>query len=114
MAHRRPEQPTAPPEYDNPAGCLPRLFWMAFGNIGLVLAALSVNRSSGWSIADLTFWLLVTLLVGARYIDIVRFKGTTIHGDPATTGHLKRYVLLLLVVSAAVWAVARALGPGFR
>jgi hypothetical protein len=39
MAHRRTDQPTALPEYDNPSGCLPRLFWMAFGNIGLILAA---------------------------------------------------------------------------
>ena len=33
------------------------------------------------------FWLIVVLPLGARYIDIVRFKGTTIHGDPATKAH---------------------------
>ena len=86
---------------------------MAFGNIALVMAALAIYKSVGWSIADLAFWLTVGLLIGARYIDIVRYQGTTAEGEPATRAHLKRYVLGLLVVAAAVWTVARALGPGF-
>lgn len=86
---------------------------MGFGNIALVMAALSIYRSAGWSIADLAFWLIVGLLIGARYIDIVRYQGTTVHGEPATTAHFKRYVVMLLAASAAVWAAARALGPGF-
>jgi hypothetical protein len=85
---------------------------MGFGNVGLLMAALWISQSTGWSIADLAFWLLVGLLIGTRYIDIVRYQGTTVDGEPATTAHFKRYTLLLLVVSAAVWAVARALGPG--
>jgi hypothetical protein len=95
------------------AGCLPRVFWMGFGNIALVVAALSIQRSAGWSIADLVFWLIVGLLLGARYIDIVRYQGTTVHGEPATAAHLRRYIVTLLAVAAAVWALARALGPGF-
>ena len=86
---------------------------MGLGNIALVLAALLVYKSVGWSVADVAFWLLVGMLVGARYIDIARYQGMTIDGEPATTAHVKRYALLLLVVSAAVWALARALGPGF-
>ena len=64
-------------------------------------------------IADLVFWLIVGLSIGARYIDIVRYQGTTVDGEPATTAHFKRHALTLLVAGAAVWAVARALGPGF-
>lgn len=86
---------------------------MAFGNIALVMAALWIYKSAGWSIADFAFWLIVSLLIGARYIDIVRYKGTTIQGEPATMAHFKRYVLIVLMAGAAVWAVARALGPGF-
>jgi hypothetical protein len=86
---------------------------MGVGNIALVVAALLIYKSAGWSIADLVFWLIVGLLVGARYVDIARYKGTTVDGDPATTAHFRRYALVLLVVSAAVWAAARALGPGF-
>ncbi len=100
-------------EYQSPAGCLPRLFWMGFGNIALVITALLIYRSAGSSIADLVFWLIVGLSIGARYIDIVRYQGTTVDGEPATTAHFKRHALTLLVAGAAVWAVARALGPGF-
>lgn len=113
MANDRTEQTSRHPEYQSPAGCLSRLFWMAAGNIALVIAALAIYKSAGWSIADLAFWLIVGLLIGGRYIDIVRYQGMTVHGEPATTAHLKRYALLLLAVAAAVWAVARALGPGF-
>jgi hypothetical protein len=86
---------------------------MGFGNIALFMAALSIYESARWSIADWVFWLTIGLLITARYIDIVRLKGTTIHGEPATTAHFGRYVLVLIVLGAATWAVARALGPGF-
>lgn len=113
MADDRKDRTAPHPEYQSMAGCLPRIFWMGLGNIGLAMAALVIYQSAGWSIADLVFWLIVGLLVGVRYVDIVRYKGTTVHGEPATTAHFKRYLLMLLVVSGAVWAVARALGPGF-
>jgi hypothetical protein len=114
MADDRKDRPPLQPEYQSMAGCFPRVFWMGFGNIALVMAALSIYKSAGSSIADLAFWLIVGLLVGARYIDIVRYKGMTVNGDPATSAHFKRYALMLLVVSAAVWAAARLLGPGSR
>lgn len=113
MADVRKERTSPQPEYQSQAGCLPRLFWMGFGNIALVMAALSVYKSAGWSLADLAFWLVIGTLIGARYIDIVRYAGTTAHGEPATMAHFKRYVLMLLAAGAAVWTVARALGPGF-
>ena len=113
MADDRKERASKQGEYQSVAGCLPRIFWMAFGNIALIMAALLIYKSAGWSIADFAFWLIVGLLIGARYIDIVRYKGTTAHGEPATMAHFKRYVGMLLVAGAAVWAVARALGPGF-
>lgn len=114
MTSDQTERTPSQPEYQDPAGCLSRLFWMGFGNIALVLAVLSIYKSAGWSIADLAFWLIVGLLIGARYIDIVRFQGTTIHGEPATTAHFKRYVMILLLAGAALFTLARALGPGFR
>lgn len=114
MATDRKERTPSQPQYQDPAGCIPRLVWMGFGNIALVLAVLSIDEHAGWSIADLAFWLLIGLLIGARYIDIARFQGTRIHGEPATTAHFKRYLMFLLLAGAALFAVARALGPGFR
>jgi len=113
MATDHGEPVSAQSEYQNPLGCLPRIFWMMVGNVALFMAALSVYTSAGWSIADLAFWLIVGLLICARYVDIVRFKGKTTDGKPATMVHFKRYVLMVLLAGAAVWAAARALGPGF-
>lgn len=113
MADDRKDRTSPQHEYASMAGCLPRVFWMGVGNIALVMAALSIYASTGWSIADLAFWVIVGLLVGARYIDIARYKGTTVDGEPATSAHFKRYALMLLVVSVVVWAAARLLGPGF-
>jgi hypothetical protein len=113
MANDHREPSSTQPEYQNPAGCLTRIFWMGIGNCALLLAAVSVQQSAGWSIADVAFWLIVGLLIGARYIDIGRYKGTTIDGDPATTAHFKRYAPIVLLAGTAVWVIARALGPGF-
>ena len=112
MATDRTEH-AARSEYQNPAGCLARLVWMGFGNIALVMSALLVFKSSGSSIADLAFWLTVGLLTGARYVDIVRYQGLTVEGEPATTAHFRRYTLMLVLVSAVLWTAARLLGPGF-
>ena len=114
MANDQRERSSAQPEYQNPLGCFPKIFWMMMGPLGLVLAALSVFRSAGWTIADAVAWLLIGLLIGARYIDVVRFKGQTINDQPATMAHFRRYALLVLSAGTALWAVARALGPGFH
>jgi len=114
MAAEHRDVPPPQPGFQNPLGCLPKIFWMMMGPLGLLLAALSVFMSAGWTVADAVVWLLIGLLIGARYIDIVRFRGQTINDQPATMTHFKRYVLLVLVAGAAVWALARALGPGFH
>jgi hypothetical protein len=114
MANKPQEPTSAQPEYQNPAGCLTRIFWMMMGPCALLLAAVSVQRSAGWSIADAALWLIVGLLIIARYVDMVRYKGTTTDGEPTTMAHFKKYVLLVLLAGTATWAVARALGPGFE
>lgn len=113
MATDRKDVPPTPPAYQNPLGCLPKIFWMMMGPLGLLLAALSVYLSAGWTIADAAVWLIVGLLIAARYVDIARFKGETIQDQPATMTHFRRYVPLVLSAGAALWLLARALGPGF-
>lgn len=113
MANRRIDSPPPKHEYQDSAGCLTRLFWIAGGNVALFTAAVSIYKSPGWSIADPAFWLIVLLMIGARYVDIVRYQGMTVDGEPATAAHFKRYVLTLLVAAITVWTVARALGLAF-
>ncbi len=102
------------PEFQDPLGCIPRIFWMMMGPLGLFLALVSVGLSAGWSVADLAYWVLVVLLIVARYVDVVRFKGQTADGEPATSAHLRRYILSVLALGVALWVAARALGPGFK
>jgi uncharacterized membrane protein YdcZ (DUF606 family) len=114
MTNDHREHPSAQPEYQDPLGCLPRIFWMMLGPLGLLLATLKVYMSAGWTVADVLVWLIIGLLIGARYIDIVRFKGQTINEQPATMAHFRPYALLVLVAGTAMWVAARALGPGFN
>lgn len=113
MARNPKEQIPAQVEYQSLAGCLPRLVWMGVGNIGLIVAALAISKSAGWTVADLLFWLVVAGLIGTRYVDIVRCQGMTADGQPATLAHFRRYAIVLLVIALVLWTAARALGPGF-
>ena len=109
-----PQHSSTQSEYQSPSGCLLRLFWMGAGNLALVLTALWIYQSAGWSIADILFVVIPLLMIGSRYIDIVRHHGMTADADePATMAHLKRFALTLVNLAAALWAMARALGPGF-
>lgn len=114
MAVKKVEQPPSQPQDQSPVGCLARLVWMLAGNLALVVVAFLIYESAGWSIADLAYWLIIALMIGARYIDIARFEGTTINDEPATMAHFKRYLLIVLLAGAAVFALVWALGPGFR
>lgn len=113
MAHDRKEQTPTGVEYQSLAGCLPRIVWLGVGNIALILAALMIYKSAGWTIADLVFGIVVAVLIGTRYVDIVRYRGTTADGQPATMTHFRRYVIALLGTAMALWVMMRALGPGF-
>lgn len=113
MAHHQKEQAPTPVEYQSLVGCLPRIVWMGLGNMALVVAALAIHQSTGWTIADLLFWTVVGLLIGTRYVDIVRYQGLTADGQPATMAHFRRYAIVLLGTAVALWAATRALGPGF-
>lgn len=113
MAQDPKEQTPAQVEYQSLAGCLPRLVWMGVGNVALIVTALAIYKSAGWTIADLLFLLVVGVLITTRYVDIVRFQGRTADGEPATLGHFRRYAIVLVTTASGLWATARALGPGF-
>lgn len=98
-------------EYDRPGGCLLRLLWMAFGNLALVMIAIVIIERRDFSAVDVAYWLVVVVLVVARYLDITRFAGRTASDEPATMRHFRRYALGLLVSAAAVWTGAHVLSP---
>ena len=109
---KRPEDRPNPAEhgqlvkYDSPQGCLLRLFWMAFGNLALLLLILSISNQHGFTFLDGLYWVIVAALASGRYIDITRFAGLTIDGTPATKHHFRRYATWLFVVAMGCWTAA--------
>jgi len=86
-------------------GLVLRLFWMFLGTLGLAASGLYIiNYGAGlFSMPDVIYWTLVPLMLLARYVDIVRFRGATAYGEPATLVHWRHYALGLVVGSIAVW-----------
>ena len=91
------------------SGCLTRLCWMFFGNVALVLLAISIanNRKTLFSLADVAFWVIAAGLISARYVDIKRLKGLTADGhEAATMRHWRRYVFLVVTICSVLWVLA--------
>ena len=89
---------------------LARLFWMAIGNVVLVMSCVSISQQKGamFQTADVVFWITVSFLILVRYLDIKLWDGQTAMGIPATMAHWKKYSILLLAGSTAVWLLCHA------
>lgn len=115
----RPAEPAA----DQPAkreelaqtggGCLLRVFWMLLGNIILAMTAynIAILHDSGFAVtASIVIWVTVAAMLGARYLDIKRFRGQTASGEPATMTNWRRYAIALVGIWLVVWIVALVIG----
>jgi hypothetical protein len=91
-------------------GELLRMFWLVWGNAGLLLTVGMICREPAWTFSalDAVFWGLVIALLAARFFDITRFRGVTASNEPANTGHWLRYALKLVLISALLWAGAQS------
>jgi len=91
-------------------GVMARLWWMLLGNAILAFSLIFIYENKGgfFHAADWVFWITVATLVVARYLDIRFFHGQTATGAPASMRHWVKYVVLLLALSATVWALAHA------
>lgn len=99
----QPVKPTA-------GGCLLRLTWFFLGNLVLLFSFIGMlqHRGSFLSAWDAVFWAGVAVLIPVRYLDIARFHGETVSGQPATLAHWRRYAILLPLAAALAWAAAHA------
>ena len=115
MSHQTPSQKitqTAPPaEGTGCLGVVVRLVWLAAGNAALFFLAIAIAQRRRLSPLDLVFWAIVLGLIILRYIDITRLKGLTKDGDPASLHHWRRYVALLVLISAGLWGLAHGVAP---
>lgn len=93
------------------AGCLVRLAWMVVGNVVLVLSLICVARHRGsfLSVGDAAYWTAAAGSMAIRYVDITRFGGRTVTGEPATIRHWRRYAAVLLPAALVAWGAAHAI-----
>jgi len=95
-------------------GCLLRLYWLMLVNFVLLLLAFVISEEKtpsflSFSFYDGLFWVCAVSAIVFRYLDVSFFHGQTGDGKPATMKHVLRYGLLVLAVSAALWAAAHAM-----
>ena len=102
-----PTQPTTPLFV-----FLGRIFWMMVGP--MILAALTISIvkiGNGWfTTADFAFLGVLAALVLARYFEFQAGDPQTSDGRPATSAHLRNYVLGAILLGLGVWAFANLLG----
>ena len=93
-----------------PAGCLLRLLWLVLGNGALyvTLGTIVATRAPLPSYLDVFAGAAVLFILGLRYLDITRFGGTTLQGDPATMRHWRRHALTLIGLATPAWLLAHA------
>lgn len=97
------------PSQEKTGGCFIRLTWMVFGTLAVLFSAVALSNNHGQtlSVADVTLWGAIALMLAARYYDISRLEGQTVFGEPATMATWRRYAGILVVVGLVVWGVAR-------
>ncbi len=87
---------------------LARPFWMFLGNFILMICAANilVGESSSTRTSDIILWSAVAAMIIVRFLDIKFLDGLTATGAPASIAHWRRYAIVLVLCSAAIWAVA--------
>jgi hypothetical protein len=87
-------------QIDSLSGCFVRLLWMLLGNAALALLAIFIFNSSqeGILLKNIAFFIIVAVIILARYLDIKYMHGQTAGGIPATSVHFKRYAFIAVPV----------------
>lgn len=84
---------------------LVRAVWIVGPALVIVLAGF-IAREPGYSVVDVWFVVVVAAAIVARYVDVSRFKRTTLFGDPASMAHVRAYWLKLLITATGGWGIA--------
>jgi len=103
--------PSAEPEIQQSSivGAFLRAFWMFGGNVLLFFVTIAIFEKGARTpnLLDTLYWAIVVLLVLAKYLDVRCYHGLTGQGEPATMKHVRRYVVILVQVTAVVWGLLR-------
>ncbi len=91
------------------------MVWMLLGNGALYLSVILIGARHAPlpSSLDATAVLAVLVMVLARYLDITRFAGKTVDGEPATMTDWRGYTIKVLCMAAAAWSLAHYIAGNF-
>lgn len=79
---------------------------MVIGNaILLFIGAQLIQSDRHLSGLDIAYWLVVLLVVSARFVDIKYFAGTDEYGTPASLRHARRFAIKVVSVAGILWLV---------
>jgi hypothetical protein len=108
------KSPTVPSRGGEPqqslGGCFTRLAWSLGGLALVVMLWVTILRGSVWTLTvrDALYWAAVLGMIAARHIDVSRYLGSRITGEPATARDVRRYAAGVLAASSLAWCVAQS------
>lgn len=89
-----------------------RVFWLMFGPLLLVvLTFIIATTGNGWlTPADWGFLGTLVALLIARWLEFRGGNPQTSEGQPATSAHLRRYIMVVVVCGLGLWITANIIG----
>jgi len=111
-----PDQPNATPQQSEPAtpllAVLGRLTWMLFGPLAVVLSAITLvgKDKALLSLADAGYFTALAAMLLGRCVEFSSGHALTATGEPATTSHLRRYLIGAAAIGLGVWLLVKAAG----
>jgi hypothetical protein len=89
-----------------------RLMWMFIGPLSLMIIGYqTVAHGDGWlAFRDVVCTITLALIIGGKWLELRSGKAETATGEPATIVHFKRYVMILLPLTAVLWIAAKIVG----
>ena len=88
-----------------------RLMWMMLGPMLLFVTTYAIVTSDSWFTPwDAAFCGVLALMIGGRWVEQQSGSPMTATGEPATVGHFRRYVRVLLPLAMGIWVAANLLG----
>lgn len=89
-----------------------RVFWMMVGPLLLVILAYNIMRTGGgwFTNSDYGFLAVLAVIGLVRWLEFRFGHPRTASGEPATTRHLRRFLVGLALGGLIVWTAANVVG----
>ncbi len=102
-------------KYDSIFSLFVHVFWTLIGNVIAFFTLVVILRHKGeiFYAADIVFWCTIAILILARFIDIKIWGGTTDKGEYVTMAHWRKYTIVLLICSTALWILTHSINHFF-